>query len=1270
QTTVLKRSETDYNLAPAYASRRIIGLPLESRAFGRENGVLLLASKMTYLHDAGNFNDGTLNQNISPVQHDTANFGASFIDGRGNMTSMTRHDVTGQTAAVTQSVKYNTAGAPVARISPWDGTQVRTTKIDYTDNFNTTANPTTFAYPTKLYDPAGNFSQVKYRYDIGANVWATSPAPAGNSTGKTTERTFDSIGRLQKDLIINTGAYTRYEYPTNGIQSKVFSTIVDTNGNNTGDAADEVLSESWSDGAGRVLRSRSPHTFDATGNPMNWAGSIVEYDIFGRTKRQSVPTEISVSNPSDPNSWTPAGDDLTRGWLWTHQKYDWLGRVIRKINTDGVDSPTLNDSDILISYDGCGCAGGLVTTVQGELAPRDDEPTQSARRIEKTYTDILGRVHKTESLKWDSVSVYTSSTSLFNGLDQPTTVRQFKGAAVLNNEHQTSTMTYDGHGRLKTSHQPEQRDSNNDPTYTTYNYNADDSIASVTDGRGAVTNDTYNSRGLLEQVSYAVPSGSTIPMISPTSFVYDAVGNRSQMTDQTGTTNYAYDSLSRITSETKQFNGQNSSPTNAFTIAYQYHLGGELKSITNPFTQRVDYATDKLGRLTQVTGIPFRNTIDRPQPPYILGNIQYYAFGAVKSISYGSGAIMSQSFNNRMQVSEYKVRAVPFWATTEPWNNMHAINMEYSYLADGRIRYSKYIPFNNIDSTADRGYKYDQVGRITNATTGAEARGGIEPNDDYRPYRQNFVYDVWGNVTTRDSRHYSYQENTQHLYSNNRESSWSYDNDGRLTRSNRLFLNYNERIDYVFDAAGSLVTSVSDTAPQCEDTGTTRTTSFWTDGDGKTAARRITAVRRANGQTVEDEKKFRIHSSVLDQVISEVYTDGSESMNYTYAFDEVVARQQFGFVAGMDHRDPSNSNFSTTRTDQYGGTESGGTMLDPSGSNVGGSNPLQCESNLFDDWWSYQFGPSRRSGSCSWDGAEVNCGLLMRLLMGDSVTAAPSNQSVQVTYNGKKTWAHFKAYGDGYSGYAPSNASYLGNGRLTPAGQGKPGFRKPGTPRDTNIGQLNGANIKEEQDLRFDDDAELEALLRQMAGPRAGPDGGPTDEEFIRWLMNLNCIANVLPNGRPTNRPGYDPGRGHDGMHVYSQSNGQNVNVTALPAMAGIVRNVRSQGDGLYRMDIQLKQSVNGEPYYLILKDLTSVGSSIGGGRVGPRNVQVKAGQLLGRTRGEISPPSIDFKGLHVTMVSAKNYRQLSQNIRSGMGSPTEWLMNAATNLASPFRCF
>ncbi len=58
-----------------------------------------------------------------------------------------------------------------------------------------------------------------------------------------------------------------------------------------------------------------------------------------------------------------------------------MGRIVRKINTDVEDPAVLNDSDVIISYEGCGCAGGLVTTVKGESVPRGDQSTQDARGL-------------------------------------------------------------------------------------------------------------------------------------------------------------------------------------------------------------------------------------------------------------------------------------------------------------------------------------------------------------------------------------------------------------------------------------------------------------------------------------------------------------------------------------------------------------------------------------------------------------------------------------------------------------------------------------------------------------------------------------------------------------------------------------------------------------------------------------------------------------------------------------------------------------------------
>lgn len=603
--TLLKSSVFNYKLTEPYLSKNIIGLPTEQKLYDGNN---ILLSKVTYEYDEGNLSDSTLEQNISPIMHDNTNFGASFVSGRGNPTSTTRHDVTGATSAVTSSVKYNTAGAVVASIDPIG----RQTKIIYADKFKsgsgTDLNYNTYAYPTKLIDAGGNFSQIKYRYDFGANVWAKSPTPHAASDGKTTTKTYeDSTGRLLKDKIENNGAYTRYEYSSTGVQFSTFATITDGLG--------EAESQTYFDGAGRVRQKRSvlPGT-------SNWSGQKIEYDALGRVKRASVPMEVN-------NAWALAGDDANGDWFWTHQKYDWKGRVVREINTDGVDSTTLNDSDKLISYDGCGCAGGQITTIEGENITETDwqgnNPNNLGRRKQKIYQDILGRTYKTEIYNWDGTTVYSSTVTKYNGRDQVEWVNRYEGAApgfsgttppdtlsCPTGTCQKTSVTYDGHGRVKTQHRPEQDLGKN----TVYNYNADDTIESVTDARGAITDYNYNYQRLVNLIEYTVPDdpnnpGNPDPNVSPThdvSFSYDALGNRISMEDGLGTIDYEYTDLSQLKSETREFD--DSLPdapipsTNGFKLEYTYTISGQLKSLKDPYGQQFNYTYDVAGRLQQVAG--------------------------------------------------------------------------------------------------------------------------------------------------------------------------------------------------------------------------------------------------------------------------------------------------------------------------------------------------------------------------------------------------------------------------------------------------------------------------------------------------------------------------------------------------------------------------------------------------------------------------------------------------------------------------------------------
>lgn len=640
-------------------------------------------------------------------------------------------------------------------------------KIGYADNWNSTGNPSTYAYPTIITDPANNSSTVKYRYDVGSNVWAQSPAPAGQSIGKTTERLFDTIGRLSRETIVNSGAYTRYEYPTNGVQSKVFSTLVDID-NDGADADDEVLAESWSDGAGRTRMSRTEHP----GSTGGWSGQIVEYDILGRTTRTSVPTEID-------SSWDPDGDDAVRGWIWNSLEYDWMGRVIRNVNTDGTDR--------LTSYEGCGCAGSMITKVEGENIIETDweglNPTTLGRKAQKTYTDILGRVNKIESLNWNG-SIYSSTESTFNALDQTVSSVQTE---VATSTSQTTTMTYDGLGRLKTRHIPQQ----DDMAATTYNYNVDDSIASVTDARGSTTHYEYNVLGLVQEIDWSVPQLSEIFEPDPVTFTYDNIGNRLSMQDGQGVTTYTSNELSQIISETRNFDDL----TNNYTLQYTYTLSGQLKSLTNPGGTIVTYDYDKNGRLTDVNGTGFahRSSTWQGSTPIstynaiteIARSIQYRAWGDIKHAEFQDGRQYDITYDDRLRPYEYIMPG--------------KLEKRYTYLSDNSLRYVKDL----LDFRSDRLFSYDNMGRITKAYGGHMTRSPsftpyLPHGEAFVPVKNDYTYNAFNNPVIKTEafsrlyiRNMQYQHHDvdmQRVYVNNRaeegvrpyESDWLYDADGRF----------------------------------------------------------------------------------------------------------------------------------------------------------------------------------------------------------------------------------------------------------------------------------------------------------------------------------------------------------------------------------------------------------------------------------------------------------------------------------------------------------
>ena len=879
-TNIIRYTHTTYNLSTTYTNLRIIGLVSERTLYeGDPNSTHTLMSKVGFAYDEA---DSIQGANPS-VQHDNPNYGTDSSIVRGNLTSVKRYNVDDTSQFTISSSKHNTAGAVVSTTDPLG----HTVTISYADSFSDTNRNTlnTLAYPTMVTDAGGFKSYSKHNYDFGATTWTQTPKPNVTNDQLGPEQTFDydAYGRIQKVTNLFNNAYTRYEYASSATKVDTYATVQD--------GAGEAHSFSIIDGAGRVIATASDHP-NSTGG---FSGQLVMYDVMGRVVKKSNPTETTAettTTPINPTQWTVSGDDSPAnggaGWVYTQQAYDWKGRPTVTTNVDGTTKQ--------ISYGGCGCAGGEVETLTDEGVVINGTLT---RRTQKVYHDVLGRTARTEAFNWDG-TVYSSVVTIYNALDQVKYVREYASAAPAGADDpatscptgtcQQTAMTYDGYGRLKSKQLPSQT------AATQYTYNDDDTANMVTDGRGVVTAFTYDAtRGLLTKIHYTPPTGSGIASTPEVNIAYDAVGNRLSMTDGSGSVTYHYDQLSRLTSEERQF--ASPGPSGAFTLSYSYNLANQLTGITDPTGAVVSYGYDLTGRVTNVTGSSFGGVTS------YISDLRYRASGALKGNASGDGTTTTISYNTRQEPTDYAVSGL--------------ISKRYEYHDDGRLGYSQDL----INNKYDRSYEYDHAGRVIHAYSGPLARG--QSDTDQRPYKLDYSYDAMNHLTGSSGRMWSAPYTADvgsGSYQHDRNTSWTYDVDGRLTDTGTD--------QYTFDAAGAATTVLN------REQSVTQAQVF--DGDGqRTSLISQQEIEHEDGTTsTETVTQYFVRSSVLGAVVTELDATGAKTRTFVYEGGQSIAwQQQAGSTQTLawEHSDLSNASV------RIPGSASGNATaeLEPFGGNAG-----------------------------------------------------------------------------------------------------------------------------------------------------------------------------------------------------------------------------------------------------------------------------------------------------------------------------------------------
>jgi len=1042
-STVLRRSHTTYNLTTPYLSRRIIGLPREKSLYGVDPNTLTetLMSKVEFYYD-----ESPIEGAADPVaiQHDNTNFGMNSLTGRANLTSVRRYDVENTSQFTATTNKYNRTGSLV---SAKDALGHGVT-LSYTDAFASTADPldaprtfATLAYPTKVDDADDYSTRFRYNYDFGARTWQQTPQPnvTANTPGPVQTFTYDVIGRLIRTTSLTNNAFTRYNYGPNYVET--FSSI-----NSTLESANEGHALIVFDGLGRTIVNASDHP-NSTGG---FSAQLVLYDSLGRVQKQSNPTETSISitgSPINPTQFSPLGDDALGnggfGWKYTEQTYDWKGRPLVTTNQDGTTKEA--------SYDGCGCAGGQVVTLTDEGTTVDTDPGPAVsnvtkKRQRKIYSDVLGRTVKTEILNWELGSPYSTTVVAYNARNQVVSMKQYQGMEG-SGVFQETFMTYDGFGRLKTRKVPEQKaDStiNGSTDHTTWEYNADDTVQSITDARVITTTFGYNARHLLTSITYPpalnLPLG--IPATSNVTYNYDAAGNRTAMSDPSGNNvTYNYDQLSRLLSEGRQFAGL----SGTYTLVYEYNVGGQVKTIMDQSAgTSFSYVTDKVGRLSTV------NSIGLGASASLASNARYRASGAVRQLQYGNATQMNLAYNNRGLIAQYSLNGVK-----ELNGAARAEGSDFQYHADGQVKFASDFYGRSVGaaSSHDKSYQNDQAGRLQVALSGIEANeflnnaySGLPHNAS--PYLQNYTHDAWNNLLGRTGMYWSEPndlDQAQTYDAHNRNLAWSYDADGRLVSMNEPAPDQLPFVaaQHTYDVAGRHVKHTQTTSrvqplPGNPVWTTVTTVDASYDGDGQQCKR--VETKQINGQQPTSETRFFLRSAVLGgQVITEYDGVGARQKSYVYGAGAVITSTP---SAGLLWRFNNPVTGDGRETDTLGRMVTA-SYLDPEGVDVRAIDPANTQgepippdtlprAGAYAAYLPHSLGGS---GKCSVDGFEVGCALVGGL--GESDEQCPNNECSRYNPNlrgGLGGYEDFHAYADGRSFYLPAGVSWTGNSLIFPGG--------------------------------------------------------------------------------------------------------------------------------------------------------------------------------------------------------------------------------------------
>ena len=711
------------------------------------------------------------------------------FDVRGNRLTETNAE------AETTTWTYDARDRVTSVLDPDGG--LSTYAYDARGNLLARTNPLGVTVESLTYDAAGN---VRTRTDGAGGTSEIEYDALGNATaridelGNRYEATYDALG----NPLTHTDRRGRTTI-TNYDERSLFTGIRDPSGNASTfdyDAASRMsgmidatgsVFERDLDAEGRDVGFRDPfgsastREYDLRGNLVKVADAagnqtVHEYDALSRRTRTVLPDGATETYEHDRVGrvvkLTNARGNATR------YEYDDAGRTTRV--TDALGGVTR------FEYDG-----------RGNLVRRTDPLGNELEFVYDAASRLVERVlpdGSSETYGFDGADRQTSVTDAAGRTKQLVHDAAGRLVTVVDAAGGETRFTYDGEGNLLT-----QTDANGHVTshaydangrrirttspsgsFETVEYDALNNPTALTDRNGATVVQGFDALG--RQTTAAYPGGGTVER------TYTASGKVATVTDERGTTSYAYDERDRVVLVTNP---------DGSSLAYTWDLAGNRTSTTSTppggLPRTTSYTYDPLDRLQSVV-----------DPSGLVTGYTYDAIGNLARIDYPNGTATSFAYDaaSRLATLEHLRGATVLerfdYSVDVVGDRTRVDALDGSFVTYGYDVLRRLVRAKRHDSggavVRDVAYTYDAVGnRLTETVDGGPAVVSVYDENDRLTAlgTATFAYDGNGNTVSRTV--------------GAQTTSYGYDFENRLVRSEDA----SGVTTYAYDVAGNRVRKAS-----------------------------------------------------------------------------------------------------------------------------------------------------------------------------------------------------------------------------------------------------------------------------------------------------------------------------------------------------------------------------------------------------------------------------------------------------------------------------